>query len=630
MDIASPLLKEQEKTAHRIAIYMVVGCGLVLTYYLNRGSHWVGDATLHTVMEAMATLLAAIVGVMALARYYSKKNIIFLMIGVGFLGTSFLDGYHSIVTSAYFKPLMLSDLPSLIPWSWVASRLFLSIFMLLAWVVQYGRKSDAAEIKELYVYVGTGLFTVGSFLFFIFVPLPRAYYPEFIFHRPEEFIPALFFGAALVGYLYSGGWKKDDFEHWLVLSLIVGLLGQSVFMSYSEMLFDMEFDSAHLLKKISYVLVMVGLLISMYKTFRKEGEKTEYIREILKNTAYGIIVIDMEGRIETFNDGAEKIFGHKKGNVIGKNVNVLIPKNDRTDHDKYIAEADMIASRIINKNRSLKGIRDDGTIFPVELTISQMKFSGHKKFIGIIRDITKRKEAEEHLASKVRELEETNKDLEEFNYIASHDLQEPLRTLSNYSELLREDLGDNITPEAIEDINYISQSAERMRALVQDLLQLSRASKGSLELQNIDLGVCIESVVRDLEVIIKEAGASVEWGDMPLVNGDSAQLSRVMQNLISNGIKFHDGGAPHIQISANQRDSRWEIAVSDNGIGIKDEYLEQVFGAFKRLHGQSKFKGTGIGLAVVKKIVERHGGGIWAESAPGVGSTFKFTLGNHN
>ena len=260
--------------------YGVVAIGLILGYGALRGSDWQGAAALHTVMESVSTLLAVIVGAMALVRYYTKKETIFLFIGAGFLGTAFLDGYHAVVTSAYFKPMMPSDLPSLIPWSWVASRQFLSIFMVLSWLawLREERLGATGRFTETTVYLFSLVFTLASFLFFLTVPLPRAYYPELLFHRPEEFVPAAFFALALAGYLRKGHWKTDVFEHWLILSLIIGLVGQAAFMSFSGGLFDFEFDAAHLLKKVSYVCVLIGLLTNMSVTFRREESVSRELR----------------------------------------------------------------------------------------------------------------------------------------------------------------------------------------------------------------------------------------------------------------------------------------------------------------------------------------------------------------
>ena len=255
----------------RIAIYCAAGILLTVGSVFLRGSSWQGSVDLHTHMETAATILALMVGVIALVRFYAKKNNTFLFIGAAFLGTGFLDGYHALVTSDYFETYLPSDLPSLIPWSWVASRLFLAFLMYLswfAWTCEH-RLGEAGRINERTVYLFSGTLTLASFLFFAFVPLPRAYYPEFWFHRPEEFVPALFFLLALVGYLRKGHWRHDAFEHWLVLSLVVGFAGQVVFMSFSGQLFDFEFDAAHTLKKVSYICTLIGLLISVSSIFRE-------------------------------------------------------------------------------------------------------------------------------------------------------------------------------------------------------------------------------------------------------------------------------------------------------------------------------------------------------------------------
>ncbi len=261
----------------RALTYWIVGIGLFISALLGHNLEWRGSSQLHTIMEVIATLLAVIVGAMALVRYYSKENTVFLFVGVGFLGTAFLDGYHAVVTSAYFRPFMPSDLPHLIPWSWVASRQFLAVLMFLSWVAwrREERLGVAGQIPRRVVYIGTAVFTLTSFIFFTFAPLPRAYYPEIFFHRPEEFAPAIFYMLALFGYLTKGRWRDDHFEHWLVLSLIVAFTSQAVFMSQSGVLFDYEFDAAHTLKKVSYICVLAGLLISMFVVFRREIEVSQ-------------------------------------------------------------------------------------------------------------------------------------------------------------------------------------------------------------------------------------------------------------------------------------------------------------------------------------------------------------------
>jgi methyl-accepting chemotaxis protein len=270
------------KAQRRVVTYIALFIGLFIGYLLLREVTWQGSKQLHTLMEVVASLLAFTVGAMALVRFYSQKNNTFLFIGAGFLGTGLLDGYHAVVTSTFFDIYFPSPPPSLIPWSWVASRWFLSFSLWLSWWFwqRENRLGDAGRISEKAVYFGTSVLTLASFGFFAFVPLPPAYYPDWFFHRPEEFIPAGFFLLALIGYLNKGHWKEDNFEHWLILSIIVGFMGQAMFMSFSGYLFDMMFDAAHLLKKVSYICVLIGLLVSMYTSFKQ----SEQLLQSISNT----------------------------------------------------------------------------------------------------------------------------------------------------------------------------------------------------------------------------------------------------------------------------------------------------------------------------------------------------------
>ncbi len=415
----------------RVLSYWAVGLGLVIGYTMMRGSGWQGSSQLHTLMEGVATLLALIVGAMALMRFYSKKNNTFLFIGTGFLGTALLDGYHAVVTSVFFASYLPSELSSLIPWSWVASRLFLSVLLCLSWLAwtREQRLGVAGRISERAVYLITGALTVASFVFFAFVPLPRAYYPEIVFHRPEEFVPALFFLVALVGYLRKGKWRRDTFEHWLVLALIVGFVGQAVFMSYSGRLFDLEFDAAHLLKKVSYVCVLIGLLSNMYSMFRRAeedrdslqreveerrraeaavGRSEQKLRAVFAAVADAIITTDREGTVNSFNPGAERIFGYRAGEVVGRNIKMLMPDDDARAHDGHITRyRGTGASSVVGARRVLLGLRQDGNTFPMDLVISEMTIGGRRMFTGIIRDITKLKKAEERLRRKQNRLQES-------------------------------------------------------------------------------------------------------------------------------------------------------------------------------------------------------------------------------
>ncbi|MCH8814442.1 MAG: hypothetical protein IH957_04990 [Chloroflexi bacterium] len=275
--IPFPATTKEEWLHKRIFVYAALIVALALGFLLVHDSAWLGSTQLHTLMEAMASLLALFVGVMALVRFYSKKNNTFLLIGTGFLGTALLDGYHAVVASTFFADLWPSAPASLIPWSWIGSRLFLSLLLFFSWWAwrREQRMGEAGRLGEGAVYLMVAAWTIASLVFFAMMPLPRAYYPEMVFQRPEEFIPALFFGIALIGYLSKGHWKEDAFEHWLVISLIVGFMGQMMFVSYSGQLFDAGSDAAHALKNVSYMFVAIGLLVSMFHLFRRAEESTE-------------------------------------------------------------------------------------------------------------------------------------------------------------------------------------------------------------------------------------------------------------------------------------------------------------------------------------------------------------------
>ena len=242
------------------------------------------------------------------------------------------------------------------------------------------------------------------------------------------------------------------------------------------------------------------------------------------------------------------------------------------------------------------------------------------------RELAAREKTERELAALVEELQRSNAELEQFAYVASHDLQEPLRMVSSYTQLLARRYKDRLDADADEFIGYAVDGANRMQNLINDLLQYSRVGTRGQELAPTDAGGVFEAACANLRKAIEENGAEVAVGELPVVMGDHSQLVQLFQNLVANAIKFRAAQPPQIRVEAERQDSMWRFSVSDNGIGIDPEYLERIFVIFQRLHGRTEYDGTGIGLAVCKKIVERHGGRIWVESRPGEGSTFYFTL----
>ncbi len=249
------------------------------------------------------------------------------------------------------------------------------------------------------------------------------------------------------------------------------------------------------------------------------------------------------------------------------------------------------------------------------------------RMTGVCLDITERKGAEQQLRRYASRLEATNRELEEFAYIVSHDLQEPLRTLSFFSDSLQADLADSLSGDARRDLQFIADAAQRMQQLVRDLLTLSRAGRAEMKRDPVPLRECVQAALDALSTRIRETGAQVDVSDLPTIQGDRTLLTQLFQNLVGNALKFvGPDDLPHVRVVATRRDGAWVVGVQDNGIGIQPEYAKKIFAPFQRLHASSEYEGTGIGLAICRKVVQRHGGTIWVESQLGHGAHFKFEL----
>ncbi|MEZ4416933.1 MAG: PAS domain S-box protein [Gemmatimonadota bacterium] len=251
---------------------------------------------------------------------------------------------------------------------------------------------------------------------------------------------------------------------------------------------------------------------------------------------------------------------------------------------------------------------------------------GAGRIHALARDVTQQREAQAALQQYAEHLERSNSALEQFAFAASHDLQEPLRTVSSYARLLDERYRGRLDGDGDEFLHYLTDAADRMRLLVQDLLSYARLGRQGAKRQPVDGGRMLANILNDLDTAIREAGAVVEVGPLPVIEGDATQLGLVMQNLIGNAIKFHSKRPPHVRVQAREQEDGWEISVADNGVGIPAEHREKVFEVFKRLHSRKRFPGTGIGLAICRRIVEDHGGRIWVEAGVSGGSVFRFTI----
>ncbi len=350
---------------------------------------------------------------------------------------------------------------------------------------------------------------------------------------------------------------------------------------------------------------------------------------VLASALDPVIIIDAFGTMLSVSRSIERVFGYKPEEVIGQNVRVLMPEPHHSAHDGYLANYRRTGqTNILGRTREFEARRKDGSRVPIELSVSRVDVPGESQplFTGIIHDITERRIAERLVKDNAAALERSNRELEQFAYVASHDLQEPLRMVGSFAGLLARRYKGRLDAEADEFIEYIINGAERMKMLIEDLLAYSRVSTKGRPPAPVPMRALVDQVLADLRSTATESGAVVHVGDLPEVLADATQMGQVMLNLIGNAIKFRGQGRPEVWVTAKARPGEWEFAVRDNGIGIDPRYAERIFKIFERLHGAAEYPGTGIGLAICKKIVERHGGRIWFESEPGKGTTFRFTL----
>jgi PAS domain S-box-containing protein len=351
-------------------------------------------------------------------------------------------------------------------------------------------------------------------------------------------------------------------------------------------------------------------------------------RGLLEAAPDAMVVVDQRGAIVLLNVQAEKQFGYHRDELVGLKVKSIIPEGfaERLIADALRSTEDALAQQI-GTGVELIARRKNGTEFPIELMLSPLESTEGILVTAAIRDITLRKQAEAHLLKKMDELNRSNVELGQFAYIASHDLQEPLRMVASYTQLLSRRYKGKLDSDADDFIAFAVDGASRMQRLIQDLLAYSRVGTKGNELLNVSSEHALQQALVNLRGAIDDSGALVSHDPLPTVMADETQLTQLFQNLVGNGIKYQSLGIPKVHISAAKNGGeKWTFSVKDNGLGIDPQYFDRIFGMFQRLHKREEFAGTGIGLAICKKIVERHGGTISVESQPGNGSTFRFDL----
>lgn len=349
--------------------------------------------------------------------------------------------------------------------------------------------------------------------------------------------------------------------------------------------------------------------------------------DLLEAMPDAIIICDQDGTILVVNSQTERLFGFSRDQLIRQPIEVLVPERLRTQHAQHRqAYANKPYPRPMGIGLELVGCRADGSEFPVEISLGGIRTQDRLLVCSAIRDVTERKQFEKNLKTTAAQLARSNAELQQVAYAVSHDLQEPLRTVVGATQILARDCADSLDAEALQWLGFATDGAKRMQELLNALLNYAQMGAERRPFELVDCEKVYQAAVANLAMVIAESEAKLSHGPLPLVLGDGLQLTQLFQNLLGNAIKFRRQASPRVHVSAQQHGMEWRVAVRDNGIGIDPKQLSRLFVLFHRLHTREQYAGTGVGLAVSKKIVELHGGQIGAESVPGEGSTFYFTI----
>jgi len=633
-----------------------------------------GTSDFHSTLEITGSLLGLIAGMALISRFYVLGNRLHLFIGLAFFingAEDFMHGLLAFLAEYSGTSMLASELVRFVPATYVTGRLLMGLLLLIApFASGWLGKSENSKRETIWISLSVLLFAMAATAMAFQIHLPQFIYPEQLISRPVDFISAFALAAALAVFVREYFKSQDILIWWVALSIGVNVVGQ-LMMSFSTELFDPFFDIAHVYKVLGYAVPLLGFSlfqIALQRELRQavsalqqtRGELEErvekrtaelaaankksqareaFMHALVSRVADGIISINETGTVRSFNPAAENTFGYKADEVIGQNIKILMPEPFRSEHDGYLKRYYETGEAVILGNpRELTGLRKNGSTFPLELTVTETAGEDGRIFIGSLHDISERKKADETIRQMMAVLKRSNEELQKFAYVASHDLQEPLRMVTSYLQLIERRYKGQLDSDAEEFIGFAVDGAKRMKGLILDLLSYSRVGTRGTAFLPTDMEQILTIVLSNLETSIAEAHAQISHDKLPTILADSGQMSQLLQNLIGNALHYRSPERPpEIHLSASRAEKMsapaqqplqpgWVFRISDNGIGIEPEFFERIFVIFQRLHPKSESDGSGIGLAVCKKIVERHGGWISVESEPGKGSSFIFYL----
>jgi PAS domain S-box-containing protein len=622
----------------RAAVYAAIPlAGLALAFGLVR-LDWAGNRQLHTLHETVAVVLAFGVGAIALVRFHSQRSDTFLLLGAAFVGTACLDAYHALATSALVAERSPgSHLAAAGPWSWLAGRIFLAVFL---WVNAPVRgASDAvprpdARLRARTVYLLAGGITLACLAFFTFAPLPPPYRADFFVRRPAELVPGLFFLLAFLRHLRFGSWREWRFEHWLMLSLLLGLLAQVAFMPFATRPFDASTVAAHLAKGASYICVLVGLLGSMYTLFRQadqsaaelarinaelQGEIDERARAEAERDRFFDISLEMlciaghDGYFRQLNPAWQRALGWTPAELMARPYLEFVHPDDRSVTATEGQRLQLGGGSVDFENRYLA---KDGSYRWVSWR-SSISPDGSLIY-AVARDIQERKRVEQMK--------------NDFVSVVSHELRTPLTSIRGSLGLIAGGVAGELPEKARLLVDIAAKNSDRLMRLINDILDVEKIESGEMgfRFSPVELMPLVEAAVDGNRAYAQ--AYEVELRIVRAVDGvrvwaDPDRLLQVMANLLSNGAKFSPrGGVVEVEVVARGGEVR--VAVTDHGRGIPADFQARIFEKFAQADSSSTRQkgGTGLGLSISRAIVERHRGRISFTSEPRGRTCFFFDL----
>lgn len=603
---------------------LVVAAGALLAGAVLLGIALENYLLFHALVEMVAVGVAFALFILVWSSRAYLENAYFLVLGVGLLFVGALTLLHALAYNG--MGVFVGHSPGLASRFWVAAGLLAAATAVGA-PLAIGREIPPRYLLGAYTAVTAALLAAIAIGV---VPDMGAAGPggTSLGWGVEVLVVAGIAAGIALLYRRRGAFDAE------MLRLLLGALGALL---AAEVCFALAVDAigvlnlgGHLLRLFSFYLfalaiVEFGIRRPYSALFRDLSSRTdelrearEYVEGLLEQAPGPILVLDAEARIVRLNRAFERLTGWSAGVLAGRLLAEVLPGIAPTIGEAGAAPQG-IEGTVVHR---------DGTARTVLWTAADLRNPDGTVAATVVQgqDVTARVEAELRLRAAITELEVSNDALERYAYVASHDLQEPVRTVVSHVQLLQRRYGDRLDEDAGEVLGYIVEGGLRMQRLVQDLLLLSRIGAKKRPFEPVDIEQVLLDVLRDHRHQIRELGAVVQHDPLPVVCGDPAELPLVFTHLLQNSLKFRSDEPPRIQITAERDDGWWRFAVADNGIGIEPEYFDRIFVLFQRLHTREQYAGTGVGLPIVKKVVERHRGRCWVAATPGGGTTFFFTL----